>query len=235
MSKKEKIDKKEKKVKKVKKEKKEKKDKKDKKEKKEKKRTIEESNDLQPLNTPLTESTASINVSLDFNTSSSGWGSAFAAAALVQPEGLDNDFLKRTDTHTIDEGLSKISKLLPKDEPVAKKVKRQRKSDSNIEKPQTRESPSQEEEEDPVKPLEGRMVPHPNKHGQQIMILVNVDERIAFSALARTEDGDMIELGTVNTDRSISWRDDAFLKGTNIAVVRPTKLHVSKPTCLYPT
>ena len=215
--------------------KKQKKEKKKQKQKKEKKRPREESNELFPIDSSLSEPAVSIHVSLDIKTSSLGWGPAFAAAAQVQPEGLDNDFLNRTDTHCIDEGLSKIRTLLPNDEPVTKKGKMERKPDSDVETCHASQPLSRPQEvEDPVQPMEGRMVPHPNKHGQEIMILVDTDKKIAFSAIARTDEGNMIVLGTVNTDRSIFWREDAFPEGTKIAIVCPTMLHVSKPTCSYP-
>jgi hypothetical protein len=185
---------------------KKKKDKKDKKDKKRKRESVDES----PSGDP-TPSVPALHVSLDVKTSSSGWGSAFAAAARVLPEGLDEDFLKRTETTDVDVGLSKIKMLLPpetKDAVVKAKKKDERASKkTKVESPPVESPP---EDEAPVQHLEGRMVPHPTKDGEQVMLLVDPDKNIAYSALKRTEAGDVIVLGTVNADKSISWKENAF-------------------------
>ena len=122
---------------------------------------------------------------------SSGWAAAFATAAQVQPEEIDETFLQQ---HTIpvDEGLSKIRTLLPPQNIKCKKAK------------------VAEAEDDELLPLEGRIVAHPHAGRTDIMILVDTKTNIVYSAFSRTDDGDKIELGTVNPDKSISWKLDAL-------------------------
>ena len=67
-----------------------------------------------------------------------------------------------------------------------------------------------EAEDDELLPLEGRIVAHPHAGRTDIMILVDTKTNIVYSAFSRTDDGDKIELGTVNPDKSISWKLDAL-------------------------
>lgn len=223
----------------------EKREKKEKKDKKRKRESVDESSSTDPTPSSLPALHASLNV----KTVSSDWRSAFAAAAQVLPEGLDDDFLQRTETTTVDEGLAKIKMLLvpspERNDAVVMSTKHQKEDDPPREKKRKMETPPplpvEDEDEAPVQHLEGRMVPHPMKHTEQVMLLVDPNKRIAYSALKRTEEGDRIVLGTVNEDKSISWKENAFGTCTSPLLLLFVcfsfaqngslfELHVSKPT-----
>jgi len=217
---------------------------------------------------PRSEETAApkVEVSLDNGISAvaaagCSWGSAFAAAAQIEPaEGLDDDeFLQRTDTSTqIDAGLAKISQLAAvtkiaaptKQETVAaendtpaggrsenaaaKAGGNDTSSDTKSHKRKREEEDSSDgrAEEEPTS-LEGRMVPHPHKSSEQVMVLVDSKRSIVYSAMDRTSSGDYIRIGAV-VNGDICWDDGAFAQqGTQSHC--PRKLHVSKPALFRPT
>ena len=174
------------------------------------------------------------------------WVSAFAAAAQIKPaEGLDDEeFLKRTEASQVDSGLAKISQLaastmttaraehtclteasnegnvgesskrpaLTDDSITVKSHKRKREDDS------TAESDSSSEEEPPS--LEGRMVSHPHK-SEEVMVLIDSKRRLVYDAMKRTASGNYLRVGSlVNGD--ICWNSSAFSKQGKFTTFLPT-------------
>lgn len=60
--------------------------------------------------------------------------------------------------------------------------------------------------------LEGRMVPHPDKD-EQIMVLLDNRKKVVYSALRKTDCGDLIAVGRLRSSGKIKWNSDAFDTG----------------------
>lgn len=123
---------------------------------------------------------------LDVQDVSSGcsWGSAFAAAATVKLEEVDDEFLNRTQSQAPDAGLSRIREIAkrPGDHP--------------------------NQEEDPE--LEGRMVAHPGNESEMVMVLINPRSLVVYSGTNRASTGDLLRVGRAkNNSTTIEWEQGA--------------------------
>jgi len=149
---------------------------------------------------------------LDIRDTGSGctWGSIFAAAASVQLEELDNDFLERTQSQQAEgSGLSELAQLAGKDESRAAKKKAKKKRKKKIKE----ECHVGEENDEKVSAssnvLEGKMVLHPTK-GEDFMILVDGTTKSVYSAFDRADDGNMIKIGEMHQDGHVEWMEGAL-------------------------
>lgn len=148
-------------------------------------------------------------------TAGCSWGSAFAAASQIEPaEGIDEDFLQRTDASSrkmADPGLATISQLAA-DRKLATAKKRHSKSHkrkrSDI-KDVFYATHDVEAAQDSESSLEGRMVQHPYSPDEQVMILVDSKHQTVYSALDRTSSGDYLCIGSLSDCGEIHWNKDA--------------------------
>mmetsp|Transcript_3338 Transcript_3338/g.4876 ORF Transcript_3338/g.4876 Transcript_3338/m.4876 type:complete len:414 (+) Transcript_3338:75-1316(+) len=161
------------------------------------------------------------------------WSSVFQSAASVKLVELDSDFLTRTASTKQDEGLAKISQLAKikqqhhhhhkrkrneEEEPPPNKLSKSEGNEISSPDVSSPNEPKQSQEEETLDQdasLEGKMVPHPNKSGQQLMVLINRTRNTVYSALKRTDSGNLIEIGKLfqqdNAKHdSITWDDQAF-------------------------
>ena len=190
-----------------------------------------------------------LKVSLDTAISSNAnagcsWGSAFAAAAQIEPaEGIDEEFLQRTDASSselTDAGLATISQLAA-DRMLASTAKKPSKSHkrkrSDIKDVCGVTADDDKSEQEPESSLEGRMVPHPYiSSDEQVMVLVDSKHQVVYSSLDRTPSGDYLCIGRLSDRGEIHWNKNAFnsfqqQQGKLCKIIR-TCMHVSKPTLL---
>jgi hypothetical protein len=66
--------------------------------------------------------------------------------------------------------------------------------------------------------LEGKMVPLPSKPEDQILVLLDQKSKKVYSAFKRTEEGEPIEIGTIDCIGHIQWQPQAFDDGTFIVM-----------------
>ena len=152
------------------------------------------------------EGTVQASLDIENIQSGSSWGNVFAAAASVPLEELDDDFLQRTQTGKVDEGLSRISKLA--DHTKSNEVQKDHAElpDKGVSTVPAAEHRADEDDEDVESDglegslvqsepcLEGRMVDHPTKDGETLMILVDAKKGVVYS-MNRDEKGQLTELG----------------------------------------
>ena len=61
----------------------------------------------------------------------------------------------------------------------------------------------------PTATLEGKMIPHPHKD-EQIMVLLDRKGKVVYSGLKRTDDDGLIVIGKIRSSGKIKWKADAF-------------------------
>lgn len=174
-----------------------------------------------------------VTVSLDASIASSpgcSWESVFAAAARIVPaEGADDeDFLRRTGSTHVDPGLAKISALAAascKHDHKATEDKtsmqgsiagdrcgKVRTETKLFKRKRQGSSSDSSQEEEPT--LLGRMVPHPDTL-EQFMVLIDSHQKVVYSAMNRTSNGEYVRLGTLQKGE-IVWDDHAFSQGEEV-------------------
>ena len=164
-----------------------------------------------------------LDILLGEESSSSTWDSVFAAASSARLEEVGDDFLERTRSKDVHEGLAAIARLGRKEdgptrnEPAKKKPKLVSSPDLLL--------PNGEDDDDPE--LEGRMVAHPEKADEKIMVLIEKGRKLVYSAMNRTEDGDMVQVGKLDEVGRIVW-----FKGA-LECKFPSKLTCLPTCCMY--
>jgi hypothetical protein len=92
------------------------------------------------------------------------------------------------------------------DRKKAKKAKRAREERSTAKM----DSSGGESSYSPV--LEGQMVSHPDKD-EQLMVLIDKTKKVVYSALRKTDCGDLKAIGRLRSSGKIKWNSDAFENG----------------------
>ena len=97
-----------------------------------------------------------------------------------------------------------------KNEPkrATKKVKRTHKEGWPLEK----DSPEGGESSTATPILEGKMVSHPHKD-EQIMVLLDNKAKVVYSGLRRTDEDGLIAIGRIRSSGKIKWKAGAFENG----------------------
>lgn len=184
-------------------------------------------------------------------TAGCSWGSAFSAAAQIQPaEGIEDTFFSQ---QVVDAGLAKISQIaaasaaatnhanlkkkdasdIGAEEKATKTLRMGEKADSIKHYKRKRSSSEVEDEANSTVPtppvsMEGRMVAHPHSSGEQLMVLVDSKRNIVYSAIDRTPTGDYLRIGKLGDSGDISLDDNAFAS-------QEQGKHAPKPllSCMY--
>jgi hypothetical protein len=143
----------------------------------------------------------------------------FAAASSARLEEVGDDFLERTRSKDVHEGLAAIARL-------GKKEDRPARNEPAKKKPKLVPAPDLLlSNKDPE--LEGRMVAHPEKADEKIMVLIEKGRKVVYSAMKRTEDGDMVQVGQLDEVGRIVW-----FKGA-LECKFPSKLTCLPTCCMY--
>lgn len=95
-----------------------------------------------------------------------------------------------------------------------KKAKRKHEDETLL----TERTPEVDEQSPPTPNLEGKMIPHPHKD-EQIMVLLDRKGKVVYSGLRRTDDDGLIVIGKIRSSGKIKWKADAF---------ENCKLHVAR-------
>jgi hypothetical protein len=74
------------------------------------------------------------------------------------------------------------------------------------------DTPAVEELSPPTPSLEGKMISHPHKD-EQIMVLLDRKGKVVYSGLRRTDDDGLIVIGKIRSSGKIKWKADAFENG----------------------
>lgn len=177
--------------------KKEKKEKTQKKEKKEKKKSDDVGTAHEPLN-------LSSSVSVTSAPNISSWSAAFSAASTVKPIELGNYKESIGDDDAVGvcslarECLKRKAQTHESQTVPISNLKRNKKESSEPESKggSSRDDPTT----DPSPTLEGRMIEY---QGESILGLVDVEKKVVYSGVERTESGNMIVIGVVEDDGTI--------------------------------
>ena len=111
-----------------------------------------------------------------------------------------------------DANLSRINiPDVPESEHELKRVKKSKhvhKEEALLKK----DSPVVDKSSTPAPILEGKMVSHPHKD-EEIMVLLDNTAKVVYSGLKRTDEDGLIVIGRIRSSGKIKWKADAFENG----------------------
>ena len=116
--------------------------------------------------------------------------------------GIDIDMAKQEEAHEEEKKKQKKKKEKKHKEKKQKKQKRKESKNEEMSKQESKAALSNQEDEDGQLPqqLEGKMITHDN---EAMMVLVDKDCNLVYSATERHEDGSMVQIGSIANDGSI--------------------------------